>query len=72
MDDSESEMSDAARRFGARLKDRYGKDVYFADERLSTFEATNRTRSQGEPRNDDHAMAAQVIAETWLRELRSR
>ena len=58
MDDTESEMSRAARRFGSRIGRRYGIDVAFADERLSTFEAVGR--------GGDHATAAQVIAETWL------
>lgn len=58
MDDTESEMSDAARRFGARLGVRYGIDVEFVDERLSTFEAIQRGGS--------HDTAALVIAETWL------
>lgn len=58
MDDTESEMSRAARRFGSRIGRRYGIGVTFADERLSTFEAVGR--------GGDHAIAAQVIAETWL------
>ena len=58
MDDTESEMSQAARRFGSRLGERYGIAVAFADERLSTFEAVGR--------GGDHATAAQIIAETWL------
>ena len=58
MDDTESEMSLAARRFGSRLGARYGVAVAFADERLSTFEAVGR--------GGGHATAAQIIAETWL------
>ena len=58
MDDSESDMSQAARRFGARLERRYGIGVEFVDERLSTFEATQRGGS--------HDTAALIIAETWL------
>ena len=58
MDDTESAMSRAARRFGDRLEERYGTAVAFADERLSTFEAVGR--------GGGHATAAQVIAETWL------
>ena len=58
MDDTESEMSAAARRFGVRLRKRYAIAVQFADERLSTFEAAAR--------GGGHAVAAQVIAETWL------
>ena len=58
MDDSESGMSEAARGFGARLERRYGIGVEFVDERLSTFEATQRGGS--------HDTAALIIAETWL------
>ena len=58
MDDSESDMSVAARRFGARLGHRYGIGVEFVDERLSTFEAAQRGGS--------HETAALIIAETWL------
>ncbi|MDE0052683.1 MAG: Holliday junction resolvase RuvX [Gammaproteobacteria bacterium] len=58
MDDSESDMSNAARRFGVRLERRYGIDVEFVDERLSTFEAVQRGGS--------HDTAALIIAETWL------
>ena len=58
MDDSESDMSAAARRFGARLGRRYGIGVEFVDERLSTFEALQRGGS--------HETAALIIAETWL------
>ena len=58
MDDSESDMSDAARRIGARLGRRYGIGVEFVDERLSTFEALQRGGS--------HETAALIIAETWL------
>ena len=58
MDDSESDMSEAARRFGARLERRYSIVVEFVDERLSTFEATQRGGS--------HDTAALIIAETWL------
>lgn len=58
MDDSESDMSDAARRFGARLQRRYCVGVEFVDERLSTFEAVQR--------GGGHETAALIIAETWL------
>ena len=61
MDDTESEMSDAARRFGVRLGRRYGIGVEFVDERLSTFEAIQRGGS--------HDTAALIIAETWLNSL---
>lgn len=62
MDDSESKMSNAARLFGQRLRKRYKTKVDFIDERLSTFEA----RQRGSKRGNDHVLAAQIIAETWL------
>lgn len=61
MDGSESDMSEAARRFGGRLERRYGIGVEFVDERLSTFEANQRGGS--------HDTAALIIAETWLNSL---
>lgn len=62
MDGTPSEISAAARRFGARLDGRYALPVEFADERLSTFEAVSR----GGNYDDAHALAAEVIGETWL------
>jgi len=64
MDGTPSEMADRARGFGTRLADRYGLDVAYADERLSTFEAISR----GARPADAHARAAEVIGETWLSE----
>lgn len=62
MDGTASAMSDLARRFGNRLAARYALPVEYADERLSTFEATSR----GADATNSHAAAAEVIAETWL------
>ncbi|MYD96490.1 MAG: Holliday junction resolvase RuvX [Gammaproteobacteria bacterium] len=62
MDGTPSEISAAARRFGARLGGRYALPVEFADERLSTFEAVSR----GGNEDAAHALAAEVIGETWL------
>ena len=61
MDDSESEMSERARHFADQLHQRYLSRVELVDERLSSFEA-----KQINP-DDGHAVAAQLIAETWLR-----
>ena len=63
MDDTESELSVESRHFGTALGKRYGVQVQFADERLSTFEATNRNRVR---KTSNHAIAATIIAETWL------
>ena len=62
MDGTASEMSALAHAFGARLAQRYGLPVEYADERLSTFEALAR----GADAKATHAEAAEVIAETWL------
>ena len=64
MDGTPSDISAAARRFGGRLEARYALPVEFADERLSTFEALSR----GGDNADAHALAAEVIGETWLNE----
>ena len=72
----ETEMSAAARRFGAQLEDRYSKAVEFADERLSSRAAEARFaehRAAGSLRRKDSgqldAMAAQIILENWLQSL---
>ena len=63
MDGTESEMSGRARRFANRLGQRYSMRVDLADERLTT-----RAARQMQPDGDDHAIAACLIAETWLGE----
>ena len=65
MDDSESKMSKAARKFGQFLEKRFQLPVHFVDERLSSYEAAQREGTQ----NADHALAAVAIGETWLHEL---
>lgn len=62
MDGSESEMSERARRFGRQLAGRYHLPVDMVDERLTTFEA----RELGADRENPHALAARLIAESWL------
>ena len=62
MDGTESEMSERARRFARLLERRYAKPVEMTDERLTTREA-----KLDHPGSDDHAVAARLIAETWLR-----
>jgi len=63
MDDTESEMSAESKRFGNDLGKRYGIQVQFIDERLSSFEAADRIRGR---KISNHAVAATIIAETWL------
>ncbi len=60
MDDTESEMSARARRFAASLERRSGIPTVLVDERLTSRAA----RAQ----NGDHAVAAVLIAQTWLGE----
>lgn len=62
MDGTASEMSTRARDFGQQLARRYAVPIDYADERLSTFEASSR----GAEGARSHAAAAEVIAETWL------
>ena len=61
MDGTESEMSGRARRFAGTLEKRHPMPVELADERLTTREA-----KRAHPGTDDHAVAAKLIAETWL------
>ncbi|MGH2348861.1 MAG: Holliday junction resolvase RuvX [bacterium] len=62
MDGSRQAVTDAADRFARRLTGRFGLPVHRADERLSTFEARDRTGRS----SDLDAVAAQVILESWL------
>jgi putative Holliday junction resolvase len=69
----ETEMSKAARRFGAALNKRFSLEVAYADERLSSRAAEDRfaaLRASGSLRRKDasqlDAMAAQIILENWL------
>ena len=69
MDGSASSMAVRARDFGHQLARRYQLAVDFVDERLSTFEArSRRTDERGNQAGTRalHALAAEMIAETWL------
>ena len=63
MDGTESDMSGRARRFAELLEQRYAIPAELTDERLTTREAR-----QMRPAADNHAVAACLIAETWLGE----
>ena len=72
-DGGETDMSKDARQFGRRLEDRYGIQVLYEDERLTSFSAGQRfaeARAEGRMRRKDavlkDAMAAQIILENWL------
>lgn len=69
----ETDLSRAARRFGAALEERYGVPAKFCDERLTSRAAESRfaeMRAAGNARRKDagrmDAMAAQIILENWL------
>ncbi|MDF2446751.1 MAG: Holliday junction resolvase RuvX [Moraxellaceae bacterium] len=70
MDDSESELSHLARKFGRRLAARYRLPVFMCDERLSSHAARGllmdlQDRRRGKlPALD--STAAVLIAEAWL------
>jgi putative Holliday junction resolvase len=72
MDGSASELCQRARKFGRRLHGRWGLPVTMTDERLSSFEAKQKSREQGH-RGDFVAQpvdsyAAELILQTWLAE----
>ena len=70
MDDSEQEMTAAARRFGNRLNGRFHIPVEGQDERLSTYEALEqlgiRNKMQAKQRSDVDRISAQLILQSWL------
>ncbi|MGJ8516152.1 Holliday junction resolvase RuvX [Carnimonas bestiolae] len=71
MDDSESEMSRRARKFGNRLYGRYARPVEFVDERGSTREAKlvarERGRKAGSYRDEGvDGIAAEIILRTFF------
>lgn len=64
MNNEEQDMTLAADKFARQLEGRFHLPVYGVDERLSTFEAEQRT-------NKKHSIddvAAQAILETWFAE----
>jgi putative holliday junction resolvase len=70
MDGSEQEMTVRAKKFGQRLHGRFGLQVEFKDERLTTTDAKARLfeqggyRALGKSRVD--AVSAQLILESWM------
>jgi putative Holliday junction resolvase len=72
----ETNMSKAARRFGAALQKRFSLELAYANERLSSRAARDRfveLRASGGLRRKGvsqlDAMAAQIILENWLESL---
>ncbi|WP_299775846.1 Holliday junction resolvase RuvX [uncultured Pseudoteredinibacter sp.] len=70
MDDSESELSARARKFGNRIHGRFGIKVEMMDERLSSFEAKEEASERGQYGNYSKqpidSIAARLILESWL------
>ncbi|MDH5358738.1 MAG: Holliday junction resolvase RuvX [Gammaproteobacteria bacterium] len=70
MDDTEQEMTLAARRFGNRLNGRFQIPVEWQDERLSTYEALDQlginNKMQSNNRGDVDRISAQLILQSWL------
>jgi putative Holliday junction resolvase len=62
MDGTESEMSERARDFARTLEARYGIATALVDERLTSFEARGVESDEAAR----HAVAARIIAESWL------
>ena len=62
MDDTKSEMAERAERFAKQLARRFERVVELVDERLTSFEARGLSRDI----NAQHAIAARLIAETYL------
>lgn len=60
MDDSESDMSERARKFAGKLHETTNIEVSLVDERLTSFAARQISA------DDNHALAASLIAESWL------
>jgi len=72
MDDTESELSKRARKFGNRLHGRFGVAVEMVDERLSTFAAKEEAAERGHKGNYAQApidsIAARLILESWFQQ----
>ncbi len=70
MDDTESELSRRAAKFGRRIAERCRLPVDYMDERLSSFEAKQLLRDAGhggDYRKDPaDSLAAKLILESWL------
>lgn len=76
MDGSVSEMSHRARKFANRLQARFDRPSYLMDERLTSHEAKGIHLSQGGAADfkahSVDGLAAQLILESWFRELEHR
>ncbi len=68
MDGSEFDLTQRARKFGKRLHGRFGKPCFEMDERLSSFDARDNVRKQGEKRALVDSVAASLILQSWFRD----
>ncbi|WP_438950919.1 Holliday junction resolvase RuvX [Porticoccus sp.] len=72
MDGSESAFCRRARKFARRLNGRFGLKVTMVDERLSTFEAKEQSKSHSQRHTGSYRqspvddLAAVLILNTWL------
>lgn len=70
MDGTAQPLSDAARRFGQQLHERFNLPVYEMDERLSTKDARERIFAEGGykalQQEQIDSVAAQLILQNWL------
>jgi putative Holliday junction resolvase len=66
MDDSESEMSGRVREFATQLAGKTDTSIEFVDERLTSYAAKSELREAGKATQDNHELAAVLIAESWL------
>lgn len=73
MDGSPSELSTRASKFGRRLNGRFGVEVEFWDERLSSFEAKGEIMATRHSKNFKReavdSLSAKLILESWMRSL---
>lgn len=69
-DDSESSLTRAVYHFGQQLQEQYNLPVYWIDERLSSYAATQEcvTSTKKFRKEKLDALAARIILETWLTE----
>lgn len=74
MDDSENDMTRAAKKFGNRLRSRYNLPVHMVDERLTSVTAKNVLVEAGIPSKRHKSkldrLAAQTILQAFLDEQR--
>jgi len=66
MDGTDSAMSLRAQKFANRLADRFNKQAFMMDERLSSHESKQLFRERNKKAQEIDSMAAAVILESWF------